>query len=325
MIRMRRIQWLVLLCLAPLAAPAEEAVDWLRKMDQALNTLNYQGVFVRLRDGQVDPMKVIHRVHDGHAVERLIALDAVGREIISKGGEVVCFFPDSESVVVEKRSGHQPLLGAVPALSDEVLQNYLLSVKTGKSVLNRAVVIVDVTPRDHFRYGYRLWLDEQTGLPLISQVRGGQGQIIEQMRFASIEFPDEIPEAAVQSGIDATGYRWSYLGHQEKETRGDVVQAWRAGNLPAGFVLAMYRLDTQPQASQPVVHMLFSDGLASVSVFVEKPGPDEKPRSGPSRLGAANAYSLLVKEHLVTAIGEVPPVTVRDIASSVVTGSAMNR
>lgn len=325
MIRTRGIQWLVLLCLAPLAAPAEEAVDWLRKMDQALNTLNYQGVFVRLRDGQVDPMKVIHRVHDGHAVERLIALDAVGREIISKGGEVVCFFPDSESVVVEKRSGHQPLLGAVPALSDEVLQNYLLSVKTGKSVLNRAVVIVDVTPRDHFRYGYRLWLDEQTGLPLISQVRGGQGQIIEQMRFASIEFPDEIPEAAVQSGIDVTGYRWSYPGHQAKQTPGKVEQAWRADNLPAGFVLAMYRLNTQPQATQPVVQMVYSDGLASVSVFVEKPGPDEKPQSGPHRMGAANAYTLLVKEHLVTAIGEVPPVTVRDIASSVVTGTTINR
>lgn len=324
MIRTRRIHWLILLCLVPLAAPAEEAVDWLRKMDHALKTLNYQGVFVRLRDGDVDPMKVIHRVHDGQAVERLVALDGIGREIISKDEEVVCFFPDSESVVVEKRNGHQPLLGAVPALSDEVLHNYLLSVKTGKSVLGRAVVIVDVNPRDHFRYGYRLWLDEQTGLPLISQVRGGQGQIIEQMRFASIEFPDEIPEAAVQFGLDASGYRWSYPGDKASQTPGKVEQAWRADNLPAGFVLAMYRLDTQPQAIQPVVHMVYSDGLASVSVFVEKPGPDEAPSSGPSRLGAANAYTLLVKEHLVTAIGEVPPVTVRDIASSVVADSNIN-
>ena len=320
MIRTRKIQWLVLLCLAPLAVPAEEAVDWLRKMDQALSTLNYQGVFVRLRDGQVDPMKVIHRVHDGHAVERLIALDGVGREIISSGDEVVCFFPDSESVVVEKRIGHQPLLGAVPELNDEVLRNYLLSVKTGKSVLNRSVMIIDVSPKDHFRYGYRLWLDEQTGLPLISQVRGGQGQTIEQMRFASIEFPDEIPEAAVQTGVDVTGFRWSYPEHKATQTPANVEQAWRADNLPEGFVLAVYRLDSQPQASQPVVHMVFSDGLASVSVFVEKPGPDEKPRSGPSRLGAANAYTLLVKEHLITAIGEVPPVTVRDIANSVVAG-----
>ena len=324
MIRMRKIQWLVLLCLAPLAVPAEEAVDWLRKMDQALSTLNYQGVFVRLRDGQVDPMKVIHRVHDGHAVERLIALDGVGREIISSGDEVVCFFPDSESVVVEKRIGHQPLLGAVPALSDEVLRNYLLTVKTGKSVLGRTVMIIDVNPKDHFRYGYRLWLDMQTGLPLISQVRGGQGQTIEQMRFASIEFPDEIPETAVQPGVDATGYRWSYPAHKAKQTPVSAEQAWRADNLPAGFVLAMYRMDTQPQATHPVVHMVFSDGLASVSVFVEKPGPDEKPSSGPSRLGAANAYTLLVKEHLVTAIGEVPPITVRDIASSVVTGPTVN-
>ncbi|MCZ6826610.1 MAG: MucB/RseB C-terminal domain-containing protein [Gammaproteobacteria bacterium] len=321
MIRTRRLRWLVFLCLAPFAVPAEEAVDWLRKMDQALNTLNYQGVFVRLRDGQVDPMKVIHRVHDGRAVERLIALDDVGREIISSGDEVVCFFPDSESVVVEKRIGHQPLLGAVPALSEEVLRNYLLSVKTGKSVLNRVVIIIDVNPKDHFRYGYRLWLDEQTGLPLISQVRGGQGQIIEQMRFASIEFPDEIPETAVMSGVDATGYRWSYPEHKAKQTPANVEQAWRADNLPAGFVLAVYRLDSQSQATQPVVHMVFSDGLASVSVFVEKPGPDEKPRSGPSRMGAANAYTLLVKEHLVTAIGEVPPVTVRNIASSVVAGT----
>ncbi len=324
MMRKRRIRWLVLLCLAPFAAQSGEAVDWLHKMDHALSTLNYQGVFIRLRDGDVDPMKVIHRVHDGLAVERLIALDGVGREIISSGNEVVCFFPDSDSVVVEKRTGHSPLLGAIPSLSDEVLGNYELVLKSGKKILNRDVMIIDVTPKDHFRYGYRLWLDEQTGLPLISQVRGGQGQVIEQMRFASISFPDEIPEADVQAGIDATGYRWTYPEKKASLAQAQVEQSWRADHLPEGFVLSVYRMDDQAQATEPVVHMVYSDGLASVSVFVEKPGPDENPRKGASQIGAANAFSLLVDEHLVTAIGEVPAVTVRDIANSVVTGITVN-
>ena len=83
-------------------------------------------------------------------------------------------------------------------------------------------------------------------------------------------------------------------------------------------------MDNQSQAAQPVVHMVYSDGLASVSVFVEKPDPDENPRKGASQIGAANAFSLLVEEHLVTAIGEVPAVTVRDIANSVVAGTTIN-
>ena len=322
--RKSRIQWLVFLFLAPFMVHSGEAVDWLHKMDQALSTLNYQGVFVRLRDGEVDPMKVIHRVHEGQAVERLIALDGVGREIISSGEEVVCFYPDSESVVVEKRSGHTPLLGAVPALNDEVLSNYILTLKSGKPILDRTVMIIDVTPKDQFRYGYRLWLDEQTGLPLISQVRGGQGQIIEQMRFASISFPDEIPETDILAGVDTTGYRWTYSKQKAGQAQAQVEQGWRADNLPEGFVLSVYRMDNQSQAAQPVVHMVYSDGLASVSVFVEKPDPDENPRKGASQIGAANAFSLLVEEHLVTAIGEVPAVTVRDIANSVVAGTTIN-
>jgi sigma-E factor negative regulatory protein RseB len=309
---------LLLLAVAPLSASADNEVQWLDRMNHALNTLNYQGIFIRFRDGDIDPMKVIHRVEDGQATERIVSLDGEGREIITTGDEVVCIFPDTRSIFIEKRSGREPLMGAVPALNADALKHYDLSTKASKRVLNRGVTVIDVSPKDRFRYGYRLWLDDETGLPLISQVRDDSGKIIEQMRFASIEFPEEIPEEAVMSGNDLTGYRRAIEEKQLEDQNFEGEQSWHAAILPDGFTLTVYRMDTRPQAEQRLVQMVYSDGLASVSVFVEKPGPDENPRSGWSKMGAANAYSLLVEDYLVTAVGEVPPITVRDIASSVV-------
>jgi sigma-E factor negative regulatory protein RseB len=61
--------------------------------------------------------------------------------------------------------------------------------------------------------------------------------------------------------------------------------------------------------------MVYSYGLASVSVFIE-PTPAQA-MHGLGRVGAASAYSIDFNGHQITAVGEVPPVTVESIATAV--------
>lgn len=312
-------RWLAAVLLLPLLASADDAASSLDRMNEALNTLNYQGVFLQLSDGRAEPMQVIHRVDKGKAVERLVALDGIGREIISDGNEVICIFPDKKSVLVEIRANHRPLLGSMPDFNIEARKHYVIKESESRVVLGRQTTVIDVTPNDAYRYGYQFWVDVETGLPLNSLVRDQNGVTLEQVRFASIEFPDHILESAVEPAVDLSGYRW-IRGKQQHEAITEITDepAWRAGRLPEGFLLSAYGMEQQTQAEQPVVHLVYSDGLASVSVFVEKPRVDEKLQGGLSRIGSAHAFSLLVDDHLVTAIGEVPPVTVTEIANSVV-------
>jgi sigma-E factor negative regulatory protein RseB len=72
-----------------------------------------------------------------------------------------------------------------------------------------------------------------------------------------------------------------------------------------------------PGSSEPVAHLVFTDGIASVSVFVEPRKPDSKPSEGPARVGSSSAFSTVIDGHQVTAVGEVPPNTVELIAKQV--------
>jgi sigma-E factor negative regulatory protein RseB len=73
-----------------------------------------------------------------------------------------------------------------------------------------------------------------------------------------------------------------------------------------------------PGVALPVQHLIFSDGFASISVFIEPGSPSGFGPSQASSAGSAHAFSTLVDGHVVTAVGEVPLETVRDVATSVV-------
>ena len=69
-----------------------------------------------------------------------------------------------------------------------------------------------------------------------------------------------------------------------------------------------------PGADESVTHILFSDGVASVSVFIDRNAATSVRER--SSVGSSNAYSTIVDDHRVTAIGGVPELTVERIASS---------
>ena len=193
----------------------------------------------------------------------------------------------------------------------------VLSLRRGTKLLGRDIQVIDIRPKDAYRYGYRLWLDEETAMPLRSVVSDGTGRPIEQIQFTRLEMKDRIPAKDIEPTVDATGFQWVRTGRKLAPCHSCPPTAWRPLRVPPGFRLVASRLQVMPGSPMPAQHLIFSDGIAAVSVFIE-PGAPTGPRPPEtSSMGSANAYSTSVEGHVVTAVGEVPAETVRDIASSV--------
>jgi sigma-E factor negative regulatory protein RseB len=310
-----RIAALSLLLAAGIALGAEPK-EWLEKMNKALTTRNYVGVFTHVRGTRAETLRIIHRVRGRDVSERLLSLDGSGREFVREGDELTCYFPDKRVVLVERRSPDGPLLGALPSLADGGdSQVYEIRGGERERLLNRTTRVVELHPRDEYRYGYRLWIDEQTSMPLKTQLCDSSGQVIEQILFSSIDLPERIPDSMFKPQVDASTYRWLRADRRVASTATPAL--WEAMRLPPGFRMATRSNQALPGSSEPVAHLVFTDGVASVSVFVEPRRRDAKPAQGPARVGSSSAFSTVVDDHQVTAVGEVPPNTVKFIATQV--------
>jgi sigma-E factor negative regulatory protein RseB len=296
-------------------ASAQEARTWLDKMNRAVEELNYRGTFVHLLEGTTERLSIVHRNADGRSGERILSLDDVGREIIRQGDEVQCILPDRRVVLLEERKDLNPLVAALPSYSAEIELHYELTLRSSARVANRAAQMLEIKPRDEFRYGYMLWLDQETAMPLRSQLIDDKGVVVEQILFTEIELPDSIPAEALAATIDTTGF--TMLRPPESSPLSEGIP-WRAAAVPGGFKLSVATQSPIAGSETPVEHLVYSDGLATVSVFIEDPNTKAEVSEGFSTMGSTNAFSLTLRGRKVTAVGEVPRQTVRTIASSLV-------
>jgi sigma-E factor negative regulatory protein RseB len=305
-------------------AAAETPLDWLTRMEQALSASNYTGVFVHEHGGQTETLQVIHRGGTDSGGERIISMDGSGREFIRRGGELYCFLPDQRLVLVEPSQESGLLFGELRRLDVTTSGQYQLRELAPTRISGRPVRVVDIEPRDAFRYGYRLWVDEKSAMPLKTQLRASNGRVVEQIVFTDLRLPQHITDSQLLAQTDATGYRWSRRAATANMPTTEVTQggAWQSNDLPPGFRLSLRTTQTMPGSNQPVTHLVFSDGMASVSVFLEQyattsaPADAMAPAADVTQMGSASAWSTTTQGMRVTAIGEVPPDTVRAIASS---------
>jgi sigma-E factor negative regulatory protein RseB len=313
--------WAAGSCLALLAGAAasvaeEDPAGWLARTDKALATRNYEGVFVHEHAGETETLRVIHRVGSDGVSERLLSMDGSGREFIRKGGQLTCYLPDQRTVLVERVSEARLLLGGLPHIDATSASLYRITELQTMRVSGRDARVIAVTPMDQLRYGYRVWIDEATAMPLKTQLRSGQGQVLEQIVFTELRVPAHIADSELEPAVDARNYRWVQHVDDPAGARGLSV-SWEASVLPPGFRMTVSA--RQVLHSGPVEHLVFSDGLASVSVFVEV-GRDQRAAQvsdDAATIGSSSAYSTVVQGYRVTAVGEVPPDTVRAIAQSI--------
>ena len=190
---------LLLLALLGGQATAQEARAWLERMNRAVEDLNYRGTFVHVLDGTAETLHIVHRNADGQSGERILSMDGVGREIVRQGDRVQGIFPDRRIVLFETRSDVSPLVSALPSNTAELEPHYEITLGGSARVAERVVQVLEIKPRDEFRYGYMLWLDQETAMPLQSQLIDEQGQVVEQILFTEIEVPADIPAAALEA------------------------------------------------------------------------------------------------------------------------------
>src|SRR5262245_31842695 len=164
-------------------------------MNRAVEELNYQGTFAHVLAGTAETLHIIHRNQDGSIGERIVSVDG-GREIIRQEDEVTCILPDRRVVLLELRKDLSPLVAALPTYSEDLDPHYELKLFATARVAKRATQVLSIKPRDEFRYGYMLWLDEATAMPLKSQLTDEKGEIVEQILFTDIEMLDSIPLVA---------------------------------------------------------------------------------------------------------------------------------
>jgi len=303
----------IALALGFAAAPAlaESGQEWLEQMTGALNNASYVGEFVCESAGRTERLSITHRVRDGVVSERLVSLSGNGRELVRENDEVVVYLPDQKLAIIERRSGRSDLMGALPQFHGEVARWYKVDYVGREATPFGPTAVVAVRPLDGYRFGYRLWIDVDSRMPVRSDLSDGAGRVVERLRFTRLEFNNDIPDSAFEPALDRSKLRWVRQSPQAD----DEAPAWRAAQVPPGFRLSVSGIQAVAGAGAPVSHLVYSDGLASVSIFIHSPVPGQAPVQGSGRSGVASAFSTVVEGHQVTVVGEVPPRTLKLIAT----------
>ena len=307
---MRILTLLAVPLLAPaLALGAEcassdgEALKWLDKMSHSLRETSYRGVFTYQSGSEVQTMRIVHSVHDNMESEQLTHLTGANARVERTAHPLDCIHPGHRLV----RIG-QLYRGA----GDEcgVSAWYRLQMGGTGRIAGRDAVVMNVLPRDIYRYGYQLALDSETGLLLKSQTVTQQGQILERFQFADVCIGE----------VDIEGTRVEVL-HEAAHTHGARrppvpanLPGWTVGWLPAGFTMT-------DDIDGTGYNKTYTDGLATFSVFVEVVPRLSQYGSGHARQGGTTAYTrgleITGRPALVTVLGEVPVNTARRVVESV--------
>jgi sigma-E factor negative regulatory protein RseB len=298
------------LLLASHPAIAGDVSDLLKKMSSADEHLNYEGVFVLRKSDKLMSMRVEHGRDDRGVWESLESLNGEDRKVIRVNDEVTSIYPERNLITVSRTKEKASLHPTLPENLDKLEAYYKISRLDDDRIANHNAAVLDVMPNDKFRYGYRYWLDTNTGVLLKCDLLNERSEVVEQMMFTTLEYLPEAPASAFTE-IDVKGY------DRQKLSKGRVAvsnAAWHVTGLPSGFMLTQSSIrktdDTQS------LHLMYSDGLASVSVFIEQGKKSHHQLDGASSMGALNAYGKRVGEHSVTVMGEVPASTVMQIAQS---------
>ena len=311
------------LAILALAAPvlaaesgvAEDGVAWLKKMAVASRQLNYSGTFVYRHATQTETSCIVHYVNQaGGEFEKMATLDGPAREVIRTNDQVICYLPETKTVLIEKR-GKRLFPALLPEQLTGVADNYEISVTGSDRVADHECRMILLVPKDKMRYGHRFCAEVSSGLPLRARTVSEKNETLESFAFTELKIGGSFNRDRVRSRYAATSKNWrvDHSAFSIADTPTDT--GWVLTQQPAGF-RKLTEL-TRSFAGRPakVSHIVYSDGLAAVSVFIE-PLPKTRPARSLTHQGAVNIYTRMVADHMVTVLGEAPAATVMQIANS---------
>jgi len=301
---------------AALAQTDTSALQWLQRIYAATQKLSYTGVFVYQQGQQVETSRITHIVEASGPRERLETLDGIPREIIRTRDQVVCYLPASMTVKIDKQSGTRMFPAILPERLKELFENYNIRKGDVERVGGYDCQVIILEPRDRMRYGHRLWADLNTGMLLKAKTFDEKNEMLEQFSFTQLQIGGAIGREQLKARFSRASRDWRV--EDSGAIRANLAEAgWTIRSSPPGFRTVIELLRTLGGTSG-VGHIVLSDGLAAISVFIQ-PAKSKQPALQPGlvRQGAINVYTRPVGEHWVTVVGEAPPESVKYIADAV--------
>jgi sigma-E factor negative regulatory protein RseB len=296
--------------LVPASASADDEVQqWLDRMANAVESLNYRGTLVHVREDRVDTLRIIHRADDDGVKERIYAVDGEPREVLRDGNKVRCLLPGDQPQVMESQLSGRLLPNFPVSRLTSPESAYRMNMGGSERVAGMMTRIVTIEPRDEYRYGYRLWLEEESGMLLRYALIEPGGRQLQQLSFTSIELGVSITDAELAPAMtDAP----KMLTTRLKDTEGRIRSSRRdeafRNRVPPGFSLANVGRG-RAENGEEFEHLLFSDGLASFSIYIENADADAV-GSRLKTMGAVHVFTDQGGGRSLTVVGEVPAATV---------------
>ncbi|MDP3760290.1 MAG: MucB/RseB C-terminal domain-containing protein [Ramlibacter sp.] len=298
--------------------PGERSIgDWLMRMHEASRLRSYVGTFVvTSSNGGMSSARIWHACNGNQQVERVESLTGAPRSTFRRNDEVVTFIPESRVVRTERREALGLFPSLVKAADSSIPEFYSARRLGGDRVAGFEADVVQLAPKDNLRFGYRIWSEKKTGLVVKLQTVDPDGNVLEQAAFSelSLDAPVRIDKL---SQMMAATEGWRVEKADAVKTTA-AAEGWQLKSEVAGFKpVSCYR---RPTAGSPMpdgtLQWVFSDGLAAVSLFVEAYDRQRHAQEGMFASGATQTLTRRIQDWWLTAVGEVPPQTLKAFALS---------
>lgn len=296
-----------------------EVSAWLNRIHAAARNENYEGTFVFQRGGMIQSSRIVHVAeHHGDEYERLESLDGRPRTMLRHNDDVYTFIPERRLCIVDQRQSKITFPALVGSDSSTVLDVYIPRLMGVERVAGVDSQVIELDPKDHYRFGYKLWADQRTGLLLRAQTLGPDGHVLEQIAFSQIQIGSDDDHNSIAAGIrNLAGW---HVIHGATSSVDMAAQGWTIKPNVAGFKeIRQLRRPMAPLVSGEPVEVdqaVFSDGLSAISVFVQ-PGEKGARKEGYGSSGATHIMIKRMGNFWITLLGEVPLDTLQEFAVAI--------
>lgn len=293
----------------PQAAASERSIsEWLLRMHEASRRRAYIGTLVvSSSGGHMSSARVWHVCDGVQQMERVESLSGVPRSTFRRNDEVITFSPVNRVAVAEKREALGLFPHLLKSVDAEIERYYSASPLGSERVAGFEADIVQINPQDSLRFGYRIWSEKRTGLVVKLQTLDSQGRVLEQVAFSELQLDAPVSMNKLSRMMANTeGYKVE-TPLLVKTT--PAAEGWRLAQAVPGFrAMSCYRRPSD--SGVDAMQWVFSDGLASVSIFIEAYDPRRHVQEGQQAMGATHALLRRVQGRgaawWATLVGEVP-------------------
>lgn len=294
-----------------------DALQWLHRVAISAQTVDYSGIFVYQCGSRTESSRISHVIEGDSDMEHIEMLDGSPREVVRIGDEVKTWLPETRRLVIERRVPRLGFPSILPTGLTDLTEYYTIRRGVPDRVAGYDAQPIIIEPRDNLRFKRQLWIDRKTGLLLKAETFSENGQLRESSAFTELRVGAAIDRDVIKARFNRPESNWRVQDVQSEGTGSDD-GLWEIRSVLPGFrqVASVLRQvqSNSPEGSQ----LVFSDGLAAISVFIDPLTADAaQPAVGQFSMGALNVYKRLIGNYLLVLMGDVPAPALKKFGDSI--------